>query len=104
MRWVDAAGGAMDDQSRLSEQAVLEAVKRGGAAAAFEMLAKMGAAVEQAPEPGIGARVRAGAGTEDAFTSTQYLAAADRPQDWPAAGANGTSPRCRIWLPWPVCG
>lgn len=74
----------MDDQARQFERAMLEAVTKGGPAAAFEQLSRMGVAVDQAPEPGVGARMRSGAGTEDAFTMTQYLAAADRPHDWPA--------------------
>ncbi len=74
----------MNDRASPSKQEILEAFEKGGAAAAFELLAKMGAAVEQAPEPGVAARVRSGAGTEDAFTSAQYSPVPDRPNDWPA--------------------
>ena len=74
----------MDEPAPLSEQAIVEAVKKGGPAAAFELLAKVGVGVDQAPEPGIGARMRSGAGTEDAFSITQHLAGPDRPHDWPA--------------------
>jgi hypothetical protein len=61
-----------------------EAVAKGGAAAGFDLLSKIGFAVEKEPEAGVGMRTRFGTGTEDGFTSTLYTAMPERPSGWPA--------------------
>ncbi len=59
------------------------AVAKGGPDAGFAVLAEAGFAIDKEPEPGVGMRMRFGAGTEDAFTTTMYTASADRPRGWP---------------------
>jgi hypothetical protein len=87
---VNASGRELQERMR-------EAVAKGGATAALDALAGMGVAVEKEPEPGVGMRTRSGAGTEDAFTTTTYADAAERPAGWPAdsrgARLAGSEPR-----------
>jgi len=72
------------EESRDELRERLRAAAKGGPDAVLEAIAGMGMAVEKDPEPGVGVRMRFGAGTDDAFTSTMYLASAERPRGWPA--------------------
>lgn len=74
----------MDEASRELRDRLREAVEKGGPAAAFDVLSGLGFGIEKEPEPGVGMRMRFGTGTEDAFTTTMYSPAAERPAGWPA--------------------
>lgn len=72
------------DGSREELRERLRAAAKGGPDAVLDALAGMGMAVEKDPQPGVGVRMRFGAGTDDAFTSTMYLPSSERPRGWPA--------------------
>jgi len=74
----------MDESDRELRDRLRQAVEKGGPAAALDVLSGMGFAIEKEPEPGVGMRMRFGAGTEDAFTTTMYSGASERPAGWPA--------------------
>ncbi len=72
-----------------------EAVASGGPDAGLAILAEAGFSIEKEPEPGVGMRMRFGAGTEDAFTTTMYAPSPERPRGWPGeipflAGVGGS--------------
>lgn len=60
-----------------------EAVEKGGPSAGLELMKEIGFAIEKEPEAGVGLRMRFGAGTGDAFTTTMYTTTAARPAGWP---------------------
>jgi len=61
-----------------------EAIVKGGPDAGFGVLREAGFAIDKEPEPGVGMRMRLGAGTDDAFTTTMYQPSSERPASWPA--------------------
>ncbi len=69
-----------DDQL---QERLREAVARGGPDAGLAVLAEAGFSIEKDPEPGVGMRMRFGAGTEDGFTTTMYAPSPERPLGWP---------------------
>ncbi len=74
----------MDESDRELRERLRAAVERGGPDAGLEVLAQLGLSVEKEPEPGVGMRMRFGAGTDDAFSTTMYAPGPDRPSGWPA--------------------
>ena len=72
----------MDESNRQLRDKLREAVATGGPAAALDVLSGMGFAIEKEPEPGVGMRMRFGAATEDAFSTTMYAPTSERPAGW----------------------
>src|SRR5512135_2674875 len=71
----------MDESDRELREKLRAAFERGGPDAGFEFLSKLGLSVEKEPEPGVDMRMRFGAGTDDAFSTTMYPPRRDRLTD-----------------------